>query len=100
MTKFLQAGEALGYNFDKPQTIEVGKTYGHLVVLEELEKSKGHDRRWRCRCTKEVEGKPCGGVVVKQTGALTKAIKFRACGSCTEAYMKETRARWNRGVSY
>ena len=100
MTKFLQAGEALGFNFDRPRTVEVGKTYGHLEVIEEVEKSKGHDRRWRCRCVNAVDGKTCGQVTIKRTGELTKGAKFRACRRCTDAYVKEARTRWNRGGSF
>jgi hypothetical protein len=92
--KHLVAGEALGFNFDKPQLIELGETYGHLEVLEELEKPRVRGRRWRCRCLK------CGAETIKKTGDLTKATKFRACKACTEVYMQEVRTRWNRGGSY
>jgi hypothetical protein len=95
--KYLVAGEALGHTFDKPRTVEVGKTYGHQEVLEEVEKSKGHDRRWRCRCLNVVDGKTCGRITIKRTGELTKDTKFRACRECTDAYLRQTRQRWNRG---
>lgn len=98
--KILKAGDAAyGFTFDKPRTVETGKTYDHLEVIEELPRRPGA-RRWRCRCVNVVDGEPCGRVVVKETGALTKDAKFRACPRCTEVYMKVVRERWNKGGSY
>lgn len=91
-----RTGEPLGFNFDPPRTVKAGDVCGHLEVIEELPKRQGGARRWRCR----VDGQPCGRLVVKETGALTKATKFRACPSCTEVYMKGVRDRWNRGGSF
>jgi hypothetical protein len=98
--KHLLAGEPLGFALDKPRTVKVGDVCGHLEVLEELSKSSGHDRRWKCRCMKVVDGKMCGNETIKKTGDLTRTTKFRACRGCTDAYMKETRSRWNKGWSY
>lgn len=105
MTKFLQAGEATGFAYEKSPPVEVGKTYGHLEVLEELPHVKGSagGRRFRVRCvnvTDEATGAVCGRLTVKRTPDLTKATKFRACKECTEAYMKLIRNRWNKGVAY
>lgn len=99
--KHLRAGEAPPADvLDKPQTIEVGKTYGHLEVLGEVEKSKGHDRRWRCKCLNvpdKASGKMCGQITIKKTGDLTKSTKFRACKGCIEIYMRGVRQAWNGG---
>ena len=99
--KHLRAGEPTGFASDRPKTVKPGDVCGHLEVIEEVPRSNGHDRRWRCRCMNVKEGgKVCGAITLKRTGELTKPTKFRACRGCTEVFMKETRTRWNRGASY
>lgn len=102
--KHLVAGEALGIPSEKQTRIEAGKVYGHLEVVEEMPHRPGKGgRRFRCRCLNVPDknsGKMCGQLTVKATGDLTKGTKFRACKGCTEVYMKEVRARWNRGGSF
>ena len=98
--KQLRGGEAThGIEFDKPQAVEVGQTYGHLEVLEKVPKAAGHERRWRCRCLNVPDketGKMCGQITLKRTHELTKPTKFRACKACIELYMGEVRQKWNR----
>ncbi len=92
-----RAGEAIGFEREKPRRVEVGQTYGNLRVVERLG-SKNGSALFACVCTVEGEEGECGRPRTVAAYKLLKSGTFRACQQCAAIQTREHRRRFTRGL--